>query len=94
MCVLGIAYAHMYQLVVMQVPSCKQASLGALGGSLVLLLARAACDQGILSNDLLLRLCNAVQVDMEGKRADWEGVVLVPFVDEVRPVMFPGRRAL
>ncbi|GLI61583.1 hypothetical protein VaNZ11_003999 [Volvox africanus] len=24
------------------------------------------------------------QVDMEGKRADWEGVVLVPFVDEVR----------
>ncbi len=25
-----------------------------------------------------------LQVDMEGKRADWEGVVLVPFVDEVR----------
>ncbi|GLC57430.1 hypothetical protein PLESTB_001223500 [Pleodorina starrii] len=24
------------------------------------------------------------EVDMEGKRADWEGVVLVPFVDEIR----------
>jgi hypothetical protein len=25
-----------------------------------------------------------VQVDMEGKRADWEGVVMVPFIDEQR----------
>lgn len=25
-----------------------------------------------------------MQVDMEGKRADWEGVVLIPFLDEKR----------
>ncbi len=30
------------------------------------------------------------QVDMEGKRADWEGIVLVPFVDEVSGAMYWG----
>ena len=32
------------------------------------------------------------QVDMEGKRAEWEGIVKVPFVDEVRGGVGCGSR--
>jgi 5'-3' exonuclease len=35
---------------------------------------------------LTFELPDALQVDLEGKRAAWEGVVLIPFVDEVGEV--------
>jgi 5'-3' exonuclease len=30
-------------------------------------------------------------IDMEGKRAEWEGVVLIPFIDEARLLAAEGR---
>lgn len=31
------------------------------------------------------------RVDQEGKRNDWEGIVIVPFIDEARLLQVRGR---